>query len=57
MTLEAKVYELVDFLHRIDPIVFIEHISAKLKTPGVRSPWRLIFAGPRCETCFILESS
>jgi hypothetical protein len=30
MILEAKIYELVDFLHRIDLVVFREHISAKL---------------------------
>jgi len=30
MTLAAKVYELVDFLYRIDPVVFREHINAKL---------------------------
>ena len=30
MTLEAKVYDLVDFLHRIDPVFFTEHISPKM---------------------------
>lgn len=39
MTSEAKVYELVDFLHLIDPVVFREHIGAKLQIPGVSLPW------------------
>jgi hypothetical protein len=30
MILETNVYELVNFLLRIDPIVIREHISAKL---------------------------